>query len=258
MKPSVPDKSILHRIGYHSNQEGIALRYIREVETWNTHLSNTKRFIINAVRKIKPPVVTVLGSGWLLDVPVQELLMHTTRVRLVDIVHPPDILRNYSENRSVEIVIDDVTGGLPDLVWRMTENKNKPDYHEILRSIESLDYKPEDEQGMVISVNLLSQLCSLPFEYLLKKKLVTEDFYPAFAAKVQEKHLAFLKKNSAVLITDYEELHTDRNGMVSKDLPVHCKLPSGQKREEWVWQFDTNGSYKQGNNTSMRVVAIHI
>jgi len=258
MKPTVPDKAILHKFGYHSNQEGIALRYIREDDMWNTHLSNTKRFIINAVKKIKPQVVTVLGSGWLLDVPMQELLMISPRVILVDIVHPPDIQKNYAGNSSVEIVIDDVTGGITEMVWELTENKSKPDHDEILMLLETLDYKPDGDQGMVLSVNLLSQLPSLPFEFLVKKKLVTEDFYSAFAAKVQEKHIAFLKRNNSVLITDFEEIHTDRNGMLSKDFPVHCKLPSGQKREEWMWQFDTTGTYKQGNKTQMKVVAIHI
>lgn len=258
MKSPLPDKSILHKFGYYSNQEGIALRYIREDDNWISHLANTKRFIINSVRKIRPQVVTVLGSGWLLDVPVQELLMHTSRVRLVDIVHPPDILKKFGGNSAIDMVVDDVSGGLIALAWNMGESKIKPTFQEIISSLESLEYKPDDEQGMVISVNILSQLPSLPFEYLLKKKLITDDQYPVFAAKVQEKHLAFLKKNNGVLITDYEEVHTDRKGLNTKELPVYCKLPAGQKREEWTWQFDTNGSYKQGNNTEMRVVAIHI
>ena len=258
MKPTVPDKAILHKFGYHSNQEGIALRYVREDDNWVSHLANTKRFIISSVRKIRPHVVTILGSGWLLDVPVQELLMHTSRVRLVDIVHPPDILKKYEGISAVEIVVDDISGGLIALTWDMAESKIKPTFEQIISSLELLEYKPIDEQGMVISVNILSQLPSLPFEFLVKKKLITDDQYPVFAAKVQEKHLAFLKKNKGVLITDYEEVHTDRKGLNTKELPVYCKLPAGQKREEWTWQFDTNGSYKQGNNTAMRVVAIHI
>lgn len=258
MSTRLPDKMILHRMGYYSNQEGIARRYIQEDDNWNIHLSNTRRFILNIVRKERPETVTVLGSGWLLDIPMQEIIRTGCRVRLVDLVHPPGVVDQLGGETSVSFEHEDITGGLPEMVWMMASEKPVPDTDQILQRIAALRYEPPVNPGLVLSVNLLSQLATLPFEFLQKKKIVTQDFFCAFTAAIQEKHLVFLKKNNAVLVTDFAELHRDRSGAVQREEIVGCHLPAGRKREEWLWEFDTGGNYKQGFKTSMQVVALHI
>jgi hypothetical protein len=254
----VPDKAILHKMGYYSNQEGIALRYIREDENWNTHLANTKRFILNSVKKSKPPLVTVLGSGWLLDVPVSEMLKYTEKIQLIDLVHPPDILRSFATNNSVIPLIADVTGGLAALIWQVAGSGDKQDAQLLLEKVKVLEFEPDREMGMVLSVNLLSQLPTLPFEFLKRKKLINPEHFHPFSTLIQEKHLGFLKKHDAVLITDFAEIQTARNGLITREQIVHCRLPAGSRRQEWTWSFDSTGSYKQGFNTEMQVVAIHL
>ena len=252
------DKRILHKLDYYSNQEGIGHRYIRERENWNGHLSNTKRFILNAVRKCQPGVVTILGSGWLLDIPVAAILESAPKIRLVDIVHPPEILSTIGGDSRIEPVVEDVTGGLPQLVWELVHAKQKPEAEEIIREVEGLDYSPAGDQGLVISVNLLSQLPMLPFGYLKKKGVVDADLYRAFAGAVQENHLRFLRKKEGVLVTDFAELKTARDGSVAREDVVHCRLPAGVKREEWSWKFDSNGAYHRGAKTTMQVVALQL
>jgi hypothetical protein len=253
-----PDKHILHKMGYYSNQEGIALRYIREDDNWNNHLSNTRRFIINAVKKVKPDTVTVLGSGWLLDIPVNEILNYASQIRLIDLVHPPDLVRSFAGNSSVILVNEDVTGGLPALAWDIAGEKHTNGAETIIEKVRLLRYEPDSDPGMVLSVNLLSQLATLPFEFLQKKKLIDDSDYSLFVAAVQEAHLGFLKKHSSVVITDWTEIQTARNGRVEREQIVKCRLPEGSRREEWTWQFDSTGTYKQGYTTEMQVVAISI
>ncbi len=258
MTPGVPDKRILHLLGYYSNQEGIALRYIREDDNWNEHLSNTRKFIDNVVKKVRPELVTVLGSGWLLDIPLKSIIRSGARVRLVDIVHPPGIVKSLAGEKAVTFVTDDVTGGLPSLVRDLSEKGRRYEAGHILESAASLEYEPGCEQGLILSVNLLSQLHTLPFEYLVRKKLVGEEAHDAFAALIQNKHLAFLKKYEAVLITDTEEIETDRYGVPHSTGILHCRLPSCRSRKEWTWEFDTAGSYRQGHTTVMKVTALHL
>ena len=176
MSTRLPDKMILHRMGYYSNQEGIARRYIQEDDNWNIHLSNTRRFILNIVRKERPETVTVLGSGWLLDIPMQEILRTGCRVRLVDLIHPPGVVHKLGGETSVSFEHEDITGGLLEMVWMMASGKPVPDTDQILQRIAALRYEPPVNPGLVLSVNLLSQLTTLPFEFLQKKKILKAGF----------------------------------------------------------------------------------
>jgi hypothetical protein len=258
MTAGVPDKKILHRMGYYSNQEGIALRYIREDENWNKHLSSTRKFIVSVINKVKPKVITVLGSGWLLDIPLRNIISSGATVRLVDVVHPPGIVRSLSDERAVTFMTCDITGGLISLVWNLSESGLKPGSDQLFESVSMLDCRCDSDPGLILSVNLLSQLHTLPFEYLVKKKIVGQEFHDAFAALVQEKHIAFLKKYEAVMITDIEEIETDRSGVPHSTQITQCRLPAGRSRKEWTWEFDTEGSYKQGFTTVLKVAALHL
>jgi hypothetical protein len=258
MKSGVPDKKILHRLGYYSNQEGIAMRYIREDENWNEHLANTKKFIVSVIKKVRPKVVTVLGSGWLLDIPLRKIISSGATVRLVDILHPPGIVRSLADEKSVTFYTEDITGGLPALAWELSESGRKHDGSQILEAAAALEYNTDSEQGLILSINLLSQLHTLPFEYMVKKRVLRQEYHDAFAAVIQEKHIGFLKKHEAVLITDIEEIETNRAGVPHSSQIIYCRLPAGHSRKEWTWEFDTEGSYRQGCTTEMRVAALHL
>ena len=67
---------------------------------------------MRAVRIQKPERITVLGSGWLLDLPVAEISEMVSEIILVDIVHPPDVIKQAGMIRNIKIVEADVTGGL--------------------------------------------------------------------------------------------------------------------------------------------------
>jgi hypothetical protein len=252
------DKNMIHRMGYYSNQEGIAMRYLREDDNWNEHLGNTRRFVLSVVKKLKPSLVTVLGSGWLLDIPLLEIIRLGCRVRLIDLVHPPGIVKSLSDEPAVEIVVDDITGGLTEMTWHIAAARRKPEICEIMEALGTLEYSTPDDPGLLLSVNLLSQLSTLPFDFLEKRRILKPDSAIEFSRIIQQKHLEFLRKHDSVLVTDVAELQTDRNGILHRRELIHSKLPSGSMRREWTWQFDSGGSYKQGHTTNMQVVAIHI
>jgi len=90
MTQSLSYRRILHKMGYYNYQRGLIYHHLDEEGSWNDHLRKCRSFILEAVERYKPPVVTILGSGWLLDLPLSEITAMATTINLVDIVHPPD------------------------------------------------------------------------------------------------------------------------------------------------------------------------
>jgi hypothetical protein len=233
---------ILNRLGYYEYQHGFILRHLRQNEGWNSHLERCRSFIMKAVEIYKPVRITVLGSGWLLELPLAEMLEKVNKVLLVDIIHPPEVVRQVSNLPGVELKREDVSGGLIDEVWRKTSSIP---FFRRLRSLDDImvpEYVPDYDPGMVISLNIMTQLEVLPVKRLEKKSKVTDSEINLFRKLIQEKHIDFLKKNKSVLITDKSERYIDKSGNVSEKQTAIANLPEGQYREEWTWDFDLMGS----------------
>jgi hypothetical protein len=88
---------ILRRMGYLRDQEGIMNRYLAESEQWQYHLEKTRNFIAGSFNGSQAESVAVLGSGWLLDVPLEKLRRRFRKIYLVDIHHPPRSERRFPQ-----------------------------------------------------------------------------------------------------------------------------------------------------------------
>lgn len=244
---------VARKTGYVKDQMGIQSRYVRERESWNSHLENTKHYIIETAQTLeKRDSVVVLGSGWLLDVPWQELSEMFTNVYLVDIVQPEQIVVKTKRNSNIHLITADVTGGVVELA---EDSKSFVEFCDRLQQLPnfSIDGNPD----LVVSVNLLNQLDILLCDYLKEKFSVSEQEVKQVRNLVQQRHIVSLPKCSTCLITDYCEENTScADGSVqTKDL-LYCELPQGTNIVEWKWIFDTNQRYREGHNTSMKVRAM--
>jgi len=249
-------KRILHRLGYYNYQQGLIYRHLGQDEGWNSHLTNCRNYILNAVGIMKPAKVTVLGSGWLLDLPLKEILEAGIQVSLIDIVHPPEAYNQAASLQGVELIEDDVTGGIVEELW---EKAGKLPFFRKLKTLEDLVvpvYKLKGDPGLVISLNILSQLDVLPVEFLKKRSKAGEQDIFGFRKTIQDNHLRFLSGYSSILITDVSEVFTDSAGKTSDVPTVITKLPVGNRREEWTWDFDLRKSDFYQKSSVMKVVAI--
>jgi hypothetical protein len=70
-------------MGFIKDQEGIMNRYLRESSQWKKHLEKTRNFISGSFSHTEAETVAVLGSGWLLDVPLDHLVQRFRHVYLV-------------------------------------------------------------------------------------------------------------------------------------------------------------------------------
>ena len=249
-------RRVLSRMGYYNYQRGLIYHHLDEEGSWNSHLGSCRAFILKAVELRKPSKVTVLGSGWLLDLPLKEIIETGAEISLVDIVHPPEVREQVSGLGKVTLIEDDVSGGLISEVWEKARRKffikrlGTPD------SIVVREYKPGSDPGMVISLNILTQLENLPLEFLKKRSGGDEDAFMRFRQRVQEKHIGFLKKHLSVLITDVSEIITESSGRVSEIPSVVTDLPQAELTEEWTWHFEDKRPDFFSKKSEFRVRAI--
>ncbi len=243
-------------MGYYNYQRGLIYHHIHEEGGWDDHLKQCRSFILRAIDLFKPGKVSVLGSGWLLDLPLKEMLKKTKTVSLLDIVHPPEVVQQAGELKNVELIETDITGGLIEEVWR---NASGHLWFNKLHSLEEImipEFKPESDPGLVISLNILTQLESLPLDFLKKRSKATEDQFFHFRSEIQKKHIEFLKKHKSVLITDYAEVITDNKGNTDSVNTLLAEIPQGKLRKEWTWNFDLKKADFYNKSSVIKVVAV--
>lgn len=248
-------RRILTRMGYYNYQNGLIYRNLQQEGGWDEHNRRCREYIIKAAERICPDRITVLGSGWLLDFPLVEILEKKISVFLVDIVHPPEVISQVSGMDKVTVVSADITGGLINEVWNITRHSY---FFRRLNNLDSLSIPDPElgfDPGMIVSLNILTQLEILPVNLLKNKASICDEALVQFRKTIQDKHLRFLCKNNSVLISDREEIHKDNNGNVRVVPTLLQPVMPGMFREEWTWNFDLKGSDYYTSKSIMKVIA---
>lgn len=252
---SYPGKKILRKMGYLSDQKGIINRYLREQENWSDHVENTRQFIIESVRDAQPQSIAVLGSGWLIDFPLEDVYSVCPIIELHDIQHPPQIIRKIRDMEEVTPILSDISGGMIRSVWDfVSENREVNN----IRNLQGIEYRypVRPDCYFCISLNILNQLDILLIDFLKKYFNLNEQVCNDFRKFVQSSHVEMLGSKSC-LITDVEEIRKSFNTHeeIRKNL-IYIDLPEGKKTGEWMWDFDSAGLYHEKSSTKMRVKAI--
>ena len=241
------------RAGYVSDQNGIRNRFLRESGNWQSHLQSTRGFIIKEAQQAeKHQSVAVLGSGWLYDVPLDELSQMFDKVTLVDIVHPEPVKIRAARMSNVQLVTADLTGGAVQQAMRSSS------FHSFLEWLPSAALALDlSEFDLVVSVNLLNQLDILLCDYLRKRFMVSDTELLNVRKMVQQQHIDWLPHGRTCLITDYCQVDIPLDGAPETETKlVHVDLPHTPPDAEWEWVFDTNQRYSEKNNTIFKVMAV--
>jgi hypothetical protein len=250
------NKKILRKFGFKNDQQGIINRYIRESGGWDTHLQNTKDFILQSAKSKKKKSCVVLGSGWLLDVPIDELLQLFDKIILIDIVHPKQILHKYRKHHNIEFVEADITG-LIEAVYHFLKQSDKK-----LNEIEAVYigewYNMLQETDFVVSVNILNQLDILICDYIKKTNIYSTEEIKEFRKKIQQNHFDMLPVGKSCLISDYMELNLDGGKIIKKKPLVYINLPMNKKTKKWQWDFDTHQTYHKNVDIVFKVMGVDV
>lgn len=249
-------RRILHRMQYYNYQQGLIYRLLNQEDSWKSHLERCRDFILKGVEILKPSKITLLGSGWLMELPLAELAERVGHIVLVDIIHPPEVKSQTAGMKNVELIEEDVTGGLIEEVWNKCKGHTFLNRLKTLEGITIPEYSPGKDPGMVISLNILTQLEILPAALLQKKTRADEKKINMFRRGVQEKHISFLERYPSVLITDTHEIITHKSGVISDSETLLTELPEGRYNETWQWDFDPEGTDYNQRKSVFRVQAI--
>ena len=132
-----------------SDQEGIISRFMNETSNWEPHLRKSREFILTCLRGKNVPVISILGSGWLLDVPLEELQKKCKKIYLIDIFHPPQILRKIRDLSQVEAIQMDITGGVINKAYQLAKEYKKTGRKQEITLLQSPGFVPDFKPGVV-------------------------------------------------------------------------------------------------------------
>ena len=118
------------------------------------------------------------------------------------------------------------------------------------------EYIPDDDPGMVVSLNILTQLESLLIDFIKKRTKINDREATLLRTEIQKKHIDFLTRYNSVLITDYAEVITDRSGSIKTIPTLLTDLPPHRVSEEWTWNFDQTGADLYNSRSQFKVIAL--
>jgi len=247
----------LRKMSYLSDQQGIMNRYIREKENWDKHLNESKNFILKSAQNKENGKAVVLGSGWLLDLPLQELSETFAEVVLIDIIHPKQVLRKIRKFNNVKAIQADITGGMVDYFYHSTKTIQSKDEKFILEPTDQFSFNLPENTDFVISLNIMCQLHIILVDYLKTLNLYSDSELKELDKQIQLSHLNMLPKNKTCLITDIEEEILDENNQIIGVNPlIHVDLPEGNFSKTWQWKFDSLMTYRDDAKTFFNTQAI--
>lgn len=248
----------IRKVGLKADQEGIYRRYLREMEDWDAHHKLCKQFICEEIsRQNITGTIAVLGSGWLLDLPMEELISNSKHLYLYDIVHPKQILKKYHRHPKISFIQADLTGGFVEWAYQFKRKFKRKKFVVNYKELENMKFNPEFNLDFIISANVLSQLGSIPIDYL-KQHFSSRDInFNKLNQIVQENHCKLINQVASCIYFDVEEEYYDEKMNLTGSKPsVFAENLKAEIQKEWVWNFDSTFSYKEDFITKLKVKAL--
>jgi hypothetical protein len=254
--PFFKNSDPLSSIGYKSDQQGIIKRYLREKTNWQDHLNRSSDYIRRFCDQIpSDSTIAILGSGWMLDLPLEYLVNKFKLIYMVDVLHPVQIKHRLKDKENVIFIEKDLTGYASD-VSRIVHNSQITGIMDSLINLPTRNVLSDLRYDVILSVNILTQLDSLLCDFITSKFFLPSDHLILFQKKLQQEHLNLLASRPSCLISDVKEVFTYRNNsiaFVTDSLKVDW--PAGKHSESWNWVFDSNYSYHPRYKTNLSVKA---
>ncbi|MBD3671220.1 MAG: hypothetical protein HUJ29_10635 [Gammaproteobacteria bacterium] len=226
-----PCRAEFRKLGFLHEAIALQARHKRLHSLWGPHLERCKELIRKASRLCpQHRQVIVLGSGILSEIPLDFLARQFKQVVLVDAVHLNAVHDQVAGYGNVEMIESDITGLAVQLVAMKRRDRELPTPQP---SIPGLC----EETDLVISANLLSQLCVGPLHYAVPRFGFSNEQYIEWCRDIIDGHIGVLFESGirTCLITDLVHVERDREGRELKreDMLFGSALPDGA----WIWEW---------------------
>ncbi|OHC76228.1 MAG: hypothetical protein A3G18_10955 [Rhodospirillales bacterium RIFCSPLOWO2_12_FULL_58_28] len=175
----------------------------------------------------------VLGSGSLIDIPVEDLSAMFDEVALIDILHLPRSWRKVQRFKNVSMTAHDITG-VVSAVYAYVESGGG----------QALPAPPAaslliNGADLAVSACVASQLYHLPLEYLAKAlPAYSRADAEIFAGDVVARHMEALAAHpgAVCLITEIERMIIDGDKVANREDPLYG-IPVPFAGWEWTWDI---------------------
>jgi hypothetical protein len=244
----------LRAMGYLDESLAMRRRARRNAVSWKPHLALTRQFVLSAAEQCRNrEQAIILGSGLLLDVPLEELSGMFRTVVLMDVVCLPEVRKAVTRHPNAVFVEHDVTGVAAPLFREGRSSQRLP-------QVALPPARIAEDAGLVISLNILSQLWVVPRLYAARRiRSLEGDRVDDWCAEIVEAHYRWLRSCSAdvCLVADYEMIKRDRSGRsISRESTVYgLDLP--QPDASWTWNIVPPGDRSQHVSKELIVGAWH-
>lgn len=225
----------VRNMGYLSETIDMRTRARANQQAWQPHLDATQQFILSAARRCQDKgKVVILGSGLLLDLPLAALSAMFREVALKDVVCLPGTRKELKRYANVTFAEHDVTG--------VAEQLYRNGVQGLSELPEPLFSRPDDEQdaGLVVSLNILSQLWVIPRTFASQRmRRLAPDRVDEWCGRITEAHYASLRSLSCpvCLIADHGFIKRDGSGAIISRGSTIGGLVLPEPDESWTWNI---------------------
>jgi hypothetical protein len=242
-----PCPPVARRLGFAREMVSIISRHGRCRAAWAPHLERSRALVRRAAENAAGRRRAVIfGAGLGYDLPLEDLAHRFEEVFLVDLVFGPAIRLSAWRNRRVHLVSHDVTECLEDLVNGLRE------------PVEPTRFLDDPAVDLVVSLNIASQLPTLPGLFLEDRADCDEAAVDAIGRSLIEAHCRYLAKfNCAVcVVADLEREILAPDGSVIETVSAlrGARLP--WTGETWTWDIAPLGEEGPGYAVRNRVLGV--
>lgn len=245
-----PAKREARRLGYLYETIALKQRYRRRKENWRDHIAKCHYHTLFAADQLggAGQSILILGSGLLLEIPMNELLQRFDRIVLADFVHSREVRSRWGKHPKVKIVEVDLLGIASSLLrW---DGGKLP----LIQTPDLAKYHAD----FILSANCLSQLALKPRQYL--EKSVPAEMLDAYSEKISAAHLASIKRTGTphLVIADFETRVVEENGEVIEKSSPFFDLESLKQIDSWTWNLAPKGEIYKNRSVEMSAGAFTI
>ena len=233
--------------GYIYQNVSLRFRARRCAKAWQGHVEASHKLIKDHLEKINPSSIMIIGSGILMEIPIEDLLSKAQKIYLVDLVHSNTVRKLARQNPKVALIERDISS----LLGLLKKGTGPFQLKQIpWRQLPSWDLPQVD---WVISANLLSQIPLMISEVLP----MSTETYDKFARSVRDQHIERLLEQApkVLLFADFETRYIDPSGERIKTEAYDVTLRNLKFDREWLWEISPYGETSKEYKIVMLVKA---
>ncbi len=232
---TTPCSVYLRNMGYLSETIDMRKRARGNRAAWQPHLDATAKFVLASAECCpKKGTVVILGSGLLLDLPIEELSQQFQHVILKDVICLPEVRKQIRHFSNITFRESDATG-IAETLYR----NGLQGIHELPKPV---SVRPQDEQAadLIVSLNILSQLWIVPRAYVGQHlRGLPPDQVDEWCSRITEAHYNSVRalSGSVCLVADHAFIKRDRTDRILCKGSTIGTLLLPEPDTSWTWNI---------------------